>query len=166
MKTKSEYSLLGRKIAKGLLFLFLFLGSFSCAENEEYLPNRLVNLTVDLGDARYTSLSVLGGYYEFKEGDPYLPPYSALGNGGILLVYSVAPIDPSEPYAAYDLFCTNEKDVRVKTQKGGLEAICPKCESKYDLSSGMGTCTSGPNKGKRLEIYKAVCVGKSVRVTR
>ncbi len=150
-----------------LLFaLILWISTPSCSKYEELLPNQLVQLTVNLNDARYNNLNYIGGFHEFKWGDPSLPLGTALGNGGILLVYSITPLDPSEPYAAYDLYCTNEKNVVVETQPGGLKAICPKCKSEYDITSGFGICTSGPNQGNHLEIYKATRVGQSIRVTR
>lgn len=155
-----------KKEGRFLCFLLFMAVGTSCEKNEEFLPNQFVHLLVNLDDARYNNLSYLGGFYEFKMGDPTLPIGSALGNGGILLVSSLSPIDPSEPYAAYDLYCTYEKNVCVQAQAGGLKAICPQCKSEYDIASGMGICISGPNEGKGLERYKAILSGRTVQVTR
>lgn len=125
---------------------------FSSCENngtEDLLPNSPVYLYFSLGDARYTDLNSLGGYYAFTT-KPTLTSY--IGNGGILVVHSLSPLDTSYPFAAYDLYCTYEKNVCVIPQKGGLYAICPKCGSKYDISSGFGNCVSGP--AKQLRVYK------------
>jgi len=128
--------------------IFLFS---SCENNgtEDLLPDSPVYLSFSLGDARYTDLNSLGGYYAFTT-KPTLTSY--IGNGGILVVHSLSPLDASYPYAAYDLYCTYEKNVRVVPQKGGVYAICPKCGSKYDISSGFGNCVNGP--AKQLRVYK------------
>ena len=147
------------------IFAFLLLCVLgACTKDEiteDLLPDTPVYLQIDLNDARYNRLKNLGEYYEFTK-KPTVTSY--IGVGGILVVHTLSPMDPAYEYTAYDLYCTYEKNIRVEPQQGGIYAICPKCSSKYDISSGFGNCISGP--AKQLRRYRASAAGNTLVVTK
>lgn len=77
-------------------------------------------------------------------------PFTAstyLGFGGILLIGGVDPFttEPNVPLA-YDLSCPVERSqtVRVAINADNLEAVCPKCGSRYDVVMAGGSPVGGP----------------------
>lgn len=77
-------------------------------------------------------------------------PYTAnsyTGFGGVLLIGGVDPFtsEPNVPLA-YDLACPVERDasVRVAVDKDNLEAVCPRCGSRYDVIMAGGSPVAGP----------------------
>jgi len=104
----------------------------SCTKTEEVrIPYRQVNLRLYLNDKDrellnpnnskiYTSKSLYG---------------DKLGFGGVIVYYS-----PFGSHVAYDLACPYEASanslIEVENQ-GDPYAICPHCESKYDLTNGI-----------------------------
>ena len=77
-------------------------------------------------------------------------PFTAnthLGFGGVLLIGGVDPFtaDTNVPLA-YDLSCPVEKSqtVRVYIDSDNLEAVCPKCGSRYDVIMAGGSPVAGP----------------------
>lgn len=79
----------------------------------------------------------------------------ATGFGGILLVGGVG----GEPYA-FDASCPNEGDasVVISLDRNSFEAICPKCNSHYEVINGTGVSVSGPacEKHYALKQYKSI----------
>lgn len=92
-------------------------------------------------------------YFVFQEGSPREPsgfPYtdiSATGYGGVLLIEGMDPfqLETSMPLA-YDLSCPVEKSrtIRVRIDPATYEAVCPVCDSHYDVTMAAGAPTSGP----------------------
>lgn len=77
-------------------------------------------------------------------------PFTArtyLGFGGILLIGGMDPFttEPNVPLA-YDLSCPVERSqtVRVAINPDNLEAVCPKCGSRYDVVMAGGSPVGGP----------------------
>ncbi len=77
-------------------------------------------------------------------------PFTAntyLGFGGVLLIGGVDPFtsEPNVPLA-YDLACPVEctASVRVFINSENLEAVCPKCGSRYDVVIAGGSPVAGP----------------------
>lgn len=72
---------------------------------------------------------------------------SATGFGGVLLIGGTDPFtsDPNVPLA-YDLSCPVERkrDIRVVIDDATLEAVCPLCDSHYNVINGGGGPVSGP----------------------
>lgn len=68
------------------------------------------------------------------------------GFGGILLIGGIDPFtgDPNVPLA-YDLSCPVERSqtVRVEIDPDNLEAVCPQCESRYDVVTAGGVPVGG-----------------------
>lgn len=77
------------------------------------------------------------------------------GFGGILLVGGVG----GEPYA-YDASCPNEGDasVVVAVDRNSFEAVCPKCNSHFEVINGTGVSVSGPayERHYALKHYKSI----------
>ena len=77
-------------------------------------------------------------------------PYTAnthVGFGGVLLIGGVDPFTsaPNVPLA-YDLSCPVERSqtVRVRVDAATMEAVCPKCGSRYDVVIAGGSPVAGP----------------------
>ena len=77
-------------------------------------------------------------------------PYTAnsyTGFGGVLLIGGVDPFttEPNVPLA-YDLACPVERNaqIRVAVNSDNLEAVCPKCGSRYDVVMAGGSPVGGP----------------------
>lgn len=92
-------------------------------------------------------------YFIRQNGSPVLPagyPYKAAevtGYGGVLLICGMDPftLESGVPLA-YDLSCPVEKSptVRVSVDAESLQAVCPVCDSHYDIATGAGAPLSGP----------------------
>lgn len=72
---------------------------------------------------------------------------AATGYGGVLLIEGMDPFElqTSMPLG-YDLSCPVEKSptIRVAIDPKTFEAVCPVCESHYDVTMGAGAPTAGP----------------------
>lgn len=89
---------------------------------------------ISIGTHRYFNKSQsLPANFTYKEN-------FATGFGGILLVGGVG----GEPYA-YDASCPNEGDasVVVSIDRNSFEAVCPKCNSHFEVINGTGVSVSG-----------------------
>lgn len=92
-------------------------------------------------------------YFIFQNGSPFEPAgysytaKSATGYGGVLLIEGMDPfsMNPATPMA-YDLSCPVERSptIRVKVDPENYEAVCPVCDSHYDVTMSAGTPTAGP----------------------
>lgn len=97
------------------------------------------------GDFRYFVL--INGSATEPSGFQYQHGAST-GYGGVLLIEGMDPftLETLTPLA-YDLSCPVERSrtirVRIYPDKQYL-AICPECESTYDVTMGGGAPTSGP----------------------
>lgn len=104
---------------------------------------------ISIGNHRYFNKSQsLPANFTYKEN-------FATGFGGILLVGGVG----GEPYA-YDASCPNEGDalVVVSIDRNSFEAVCPKCNSHFEVINGTGVPVSGPayEKHYALKHYKSI----------
>lgn len=92
-------------------------------------------------------------YFVFQSGSPFEPsgfPYtarSATGFGGVLLIEGMDPFsqETGTPLA-YDLSCPVERsqNIRVAIDPSTFEAVCPVCDSHYNVTTGAGAPTAGP----------------------
>ncbi len=118
---------------KPLLFICLVACFFSCKEETNPIPVLHVFLELDLS-------------FEDKElkAVPSCKEYTAeniiigkeyVGYGGVLVVHTMLG-----EYKAFDLACPYEavSKIKVKADDATLYAICPKCESRYDIGFGTG----------------------------
>ena len=72
---------------------------------------------------------------------------AATGYGGVLLIEGMDPFELQTAVPlAYDLSCPVEKSptIRVTIDPTTYEAVCPVCESHYDITMGAGAPTVGP----------------------
>lgn len=72
---------------------------------------------------------------------------SATGFGGVLLIEGMDPFTAQTGVPlAYDLACPVEKQptIRVAITGENYEAVCPVCDSHYDVTMGAGAPTAGP----------------------
>lgn len=112
---------------------------------------------IDLSDpGRWNTYGVSGfgdfNYFVFQSGSSREPsgyPYidtSATGYGGVLLIEGMDPfqMETSMPLA-YDMACPVEKSptVRVRIDPATYEAVCPVCDSHYDVTMGAGAPVAG-----------------------
>lgn len=71
---------------------------------------------------------------------------SATGFGGVLLIEGVDPMSAVSAYPlAYDLSCPVERSatIRVFVENETYMAVCPQCNSVYDVTMGGGAPVSG-----------------------
>ncbi len=126
----------------------------SCHEiDDERIPRMPVSINIT-GAGMWNTYGVAGTglYREFilQEWLPYGFPYtqgSATGFGGVLLIGGMDPFtsEPNVPLA-YDLSCPVEckRDIRVFIDESNLDAVCPVCQSHYNVVTGGGSPLSGP----------------------
>ena len=140
------------------LFKFTFLLVIACAMltgcekiNNKSLPG--FSVRINLGDyGRWNTYGVhaLGEYRVFNrvKGLPSNFPYDVntyTGFGGVLLFMGqdMRTLEPV-PFA-FDMACPVEHDVNVTItiDPDNLDAVCPKCKSRYDVEFQGGRAVSG-----------------------
>lgn len=148
----SSHSLSFGFYLKALLFLPLFLSS--CQQiNDERIPGMAVNLDLS-NPGVWISYGVhsFGQYNYFINSPSVREPAgfaysynSATGYGGILLIGGLLFSGEIGPLA-YDLSCPVERlqSVRVYIDRDTFDAVCPECESHYNVVQGYGAPISGP----------------------
>lgn len=122
--------------------------------NNESLPNYPVR--IDLGEyGKWNTYGVhsLGEFRIFnrEKGLPSNFPYNVntyTGFGGVLL-FMGQDINGNPAPLAFDLACPVEHNaqVTVSIDSDNLDAVCPKCKSRYDVITGLG----GPKSGMAIE---------------
>lgn len=132
--------------------------------NNESLPGFTVRINLgDYGRWNIYGVHGLGDYRIFNraKGLPSNFPYDAntyTGFGGVLLFMGqdMTTLTPSPQ--AFDLACPVEHnaDVTVSIDPTTLDAVCSKCDSRYDVLIGAGGPKSGMAVTRKvgLNIYK------------
>lgn len=122
-----------------LLFVTLAL---SCTKTyESSIPYRQVNLELDL-TFEDKDLKAICAYKIFTQGR-YAGELT--GFGGVL-VYHGLDNNGGDAYFAFDAACPYEADKNtiVTVDEDAVYAVCPKCQSRYELLNGFGNPVSGP----------------------
>ncbi|THF48792.1 hypothetical protein E6C50_13655 [Flavobacterium supellecticarium] len=132
-----------------LLFLTAFIGSCSkdsvVNNNNPYLPNYPVSLTINLNLPAYSSLQFTNGY-AYVSGP-------AAGIRGIILFRTGTGI------VAFDRACPNQALSDCSTMDvEGIEAVCSCDNVKYNLYTGIG------NAQYPMKQYRVEKTGDIVRV--
>lgn len=144
------------RIAGSLIAVIMLLSAGGCRSiNDSRIPAMPVN--INLSDrGMWTAYGVSGfgdfDYFVFRSGSAREPsgfPYvdtSATGFGGVLLIEGIDPFSgESGSPMAYDLSCPVEKSptIRVRIDGQNYEAVCPVCDSHYNVTTGAGAPTAG-----------------------
>lgn len=113
----------------------------SCASSTEApLPRAEVNFSLSLQESSYRELLSPGGVLMIDR--PVLSS-DRLGLRGLVLIHL---IDSDTEYQAFDLACPYDPAPWIALQRDGFQLHCPRCESRYDLLSGLGQPVSGPSR--------------------
>ena len=146
------------------LFVF-FLSAVACEKIPENPVYGSVYLKLDLQN-RDKVLRGVPSYktYSFsKPGIDYNPQFNErIGLGGLLVVRT-----PFNTWAAFDLACPNEstpnRNTIVEVDEDGINAICSRCGTKYEIMNGTGIALEGKKFGLRL--YNVAVSGSTGVVT-
>ncbi len=87
----------------------------------------------------------------------------AVGFGGVIVLHAL-----EGGFYAFDLACPYEgkRDTRLEIDENSIYAICPKCNSRFDISYGIGNAESGPanEAGFRMKSYSVNKAGNNVSI--
>lgn len=77
-----------------------------------------------------------------------------VGHKGLLVVHNVG--SPTHPFSAYDLICPHDYPDKIAIEiieegESLLTGRCPKCQTEYDISMGMGQPIKGIGKYPLLQ---------------
>ena len=145
---------------KKLLLLVFFIAILftSCEQiSDDRIPPVSVNIEFS-NVGMWNTYGVVGAtdfrYFVKSEFKPSGYPYTGLtytGFGGVLLVSDImgTPL-------AYDMACPYEakSNVRISVDKEKLQAVCPKCGSRFDIFDNPGYPISGPAAEKRYGLQR------------
>ncbi len=145
---------------KRVLFCLITLLAVSCAKEEEArIPYRNVYLELDLAFEDKDLVSLFS-HKIYTTKNINLNTERA-GFGGVIVFHGED--FGNGPYQAYDLACPYEAEssTLLTIEAGGIYAVCPKCQSKYELTSS-GFPAQGSVSKYRLEQYKVSAVPSTV----
>ena len=124
--------------------------------DDDRIPGMPVNMNLS-DPGMWNTYGVAGfgdfSYFVFMDGSPREPsgfPYtdmSATGFGGVLLIGGMDPFEMQTGVPlAYDLSCPVERTrtIRVRIDPATFEAVCPVCDSHYDVTMAGGAPVAGP----------------------
>lgn len=136
--------------------LFIFIISGCQTVNDTRIPAMPVYISLS-NQGLWTSFGVSGfgdfNYFVYQSGSPREPAgftylaSSATGYGGVLLIEGMDPFSGATGVPlAYDLSCPVEctPTIRVAIDGKTYEAVCPVCDSHYDVTMLAGAPTAGP----------------------
>ena len=149
------------KYSKIVYFLFVIaIITASCAKNRnDVIPDVYVDFTLDLADAQFISLTVIGSDTVDARTNNW--GYRAAGfDGNGIIIYN-----GGDDFYAYDRTCPHDYEVNglsVKVKIDFTVAVCPKCGTTYSLSAS-GAPASGIGRYP-LKNYRTSFDGRYVRV--
>lgn len=165
---KTAFRLIRMFAAAAVLSILAIAGGCETV-NDSRIPAMPVNINL-ADNGMWTAYGVSGfgdfRYFIFSASAPREPsgfPYtdrSATGYGGVLLIEGIDPFnDQAVCPMAYDLSCPVEKspNVRVAIDVKTLEAVCPVCDSHYNVVSAAGSPVSGEAVTLRYGLKRYSC---------
>lgn len=143
-------------------FLLIFLITSCDKKYVSNIPSFPVSMELDL---TFEDKDLVGSltYKTFtKEDIAKRTGIYSVGYGGVLVYHGI------DQFYAYDLSCPHEasRTIHIKVEEDGLNATCPKCNSRFDLDSGVGFPVSGPanEENFHLKSYKVNKNGNKVYI--
>ena len=139
--------------------LVLFI---SCERNKnDVIPDVYVDFTIDIMD--FPALEALTGSASVDAGDNRITDRKYAGgyDGNGIIIYRSLP----DEFNAYDRTCPHDyavNNLSIKVNIDFTEAICPRCSTRYALSS-YGIPVSGPGKYP-LKNYRTSFDGRYLKV--
>ncbi|MDR0756578.1 MAG: (2Fe-2S)-binding protein [Tannerella sp.] len=132
--------------------LLLCMLMAACGELENPIPNYPVHLELDLTTYRDRTLRDVPSSRAYTVKDININ-IERVGFGGVLVVHATDGL-----FYAFDLACPHEanRNTLIEADENILNAICPKCGTKYDIAFGSGA-PNGVSKNylKRYTIVEA-----------
>lgn len=129
---------------KRILFVMGIFTVLSCSKTyKSSIPERAVYLELDLR-FQDKALKAIQAYKIYDQTN--IDQAGEMTGFGGVLVYHGLSSDGSDAYYAFDAACPYESNsnTRVEVDADGVYAVCPKCESRFELLNGFGNPVSGP----------------------
>ena len=137
---------------KLFLVILLFIGVVACDDSyKSTIPDVSFYFSCDLVQGEYSKLTIPGQFIKKAKNVNGIP----VGYAGLIIGQSIYSqgYDPVEA----------SRNVSIDVQDDGLgTAICPKCRTKYNLSSG-GAPVEGEGK-EYLKRYNVIVSGTTLQV--
>ena len=153
-----------RKIPTRCFILFAIIFTFACNTNsyKSSIPSAPINIRLYLPN--YIRLSAPNENMYFTERNEVNGVF-AIGYGGVLIHTYVDTRNGNTLYSAFDMACPYEinRNTRVYPDNTGMYAVCEECDSKFDLSTGLGQVAQEPAK-ENLKRFNAFIDGAYLRV--
>ena len=150
---------------KRFCLFMLFLAVVACEKIPENPVYGSVYLRLDLlnRDKILRGIPSYKVYSLNRAGIDYNPAQNErIGMGGLVVVHT-----PFDTWTAFDLACPNEqspnRNTIVEVIDGGMNALCSKCGTKYQILDGTGIALEGKKYG--LRSYPVSVSGNSGIVT-
>jgi nitrite reductase/ring-hydroxylating ferredoxin subunit len=143
-----------------LTFLLLLFICISCAKIEDTIGDFPVYLELDL-TFKDKELRTAPSSKTYSLKDLSSARGERCGYGGVLVVHSI-----DDGFYAFDLACPYEhnRGILVSVDENTLNAVCPKCGTKYDISMGGTGAPNGVGK-YYLKKYSVFEKGSTLVVT-
>lgn len=137
----------------------LGLCAAGCGDSyESSVPSVAFHFSCSLSQSPYYKITTPGQFLKVEKNVNGLP----VGYAGLIIGQSV--YSDGNTYVAYDAACPVEasRSVSIELQEDGLgSAVCPKCHTTYDLSSGGYPAGAGT---EYLKSYKVIVSGTTLQV--
>jgi nitrite reductase/ring-hydroxylating ferredoxin subunit len=130
------------------IFILLVLFGISCGKNQTQIPNVLVDITVNINNPSYMTLTAVGGYMYFSG-----------GSRGIVVFRST-----NDEFNAFDRHCSYEPEETcgvLSVQSDNVTMKCACCASVFSLY--YGSLQSGPAV-QPIKRYNTTFDGTTLRV--
>ncbi|MDH6305740.1 nitrite reductase/ring-hydroxylating ferredoxin subunit [Parabacteroides sp. PF5-5] len=150
------------------IFLCLLLALFASCDKTyiSSIPDYPVYLELDLN---FEDKDLVGlQSYKIYTSQNINQAVERAGFAGVLIYHGLSNTTAMETYYAFEIACPHEanKATVIEVDKDGIYAVCPKCESKFELLNGIGNPISGPanEDGYYLKSYKVSVSGNKIIV--